>query len=1034
MVHLIGITEMRDDESEFSSQQSTSEEQDRDSQEEQRDVEVIEEKDQEEYEQEQIEFPQLRKLKEAMVELLPIPKNYQFDDLMQYRQTMLRLEDENFFQSFRKSLQHHIQQKFQDEKTKKEGFYVISNFSIERPTYEPQGGLILEIETLVIIPRYMQEQAEIINNQIVIFVSLNTQKIFIGKTIVKWNKKVTKDYDGDLRFEGYDNKDERKKDQKNDDDLNKNLFEVIEYRQNFKIKMNTLDNLDEFLINSDDINSKFKLVIPSDYWNSLQQSWNCQMQFKHLNNIAFPLQTLQGEKGFPSFPKYEFLENDIEVEDFKRQLEFEISKEKQLDKYQRIAIRHALFNENSIIQGPPGTGKTFLGCKIVNVLQRAHSIHIQKPKPILVMSLKNLSLDRLLLKISDENKDIKILRLGFEIEYRQMEKYTLNNLKGAPVFQYSDQYNIKADQINKELQDCINNIKKRRDQNIIQQEKGAGLPKKLKNSIKKRLISLLISELKITNFGNEIQEKIFSKWMKGKLSSEKLLKYLDEGGIDLDGEQKEYIQKSINIQQKDQEFQLSADENSIMRYLEKITLFEQLSVQFSKFLKINEDIIEINIIQNQMRVYERLIKTSNLNSNKIYQKKLSKFMKKFDVIGMTFSGYHKNFDAIQELGAEIVLVEEASEIIESHFYPVLAPNVKHLIQIGDHYQLRPFVKCDSLKSNYNYKMSYFERLISVNKVDHVILYQQRRMVPQFANFTRIFYGNEYIDAPITKSRECITQISKNGMYMLQHSYPDQQEDKSFINLHEALFVKLLVLQLLKDQKIEEEQISVLTTYKIQKILIQCFLSEQGLSKVKTYTVDQFQGNENDIIILSCVRSNIERKSGFVLNDHRINVAFSRAKIGFFCIGNFNQYALKSETWQKILDLSQKQFSLGAKGVEAQYKTLSKKALEIGKNAPKDLYKSPQICGLCFQKSHIMDCALQFFIPSISPSDNEFPELPQVEQAQPPFVFIETVQKIKVDKNKLILDQLAEQFPINSNKLTQKQKKQFQKSKSNFKKQ
>ncbi|EAS04672.2 AAA domain protein (macronuclear) [Tetrahymena thermophila SB210] len=1044
MVHLTGITEMRDDELEFQSQQSANEERDRDCKE-----EVTEEEEQQEVSDEgavkkisikkqQIEFPLLEKFKKPFKKLLPVPQNYQFDNFMQYKQTMFRLEDENYFQILRMSLQHHIKEKFKDSETPQEGFYVVSNYSVERPKYESEG-LIFEVVTSVKIPRYQIQRAKILNNQIVIFVSLETQRIFIGKTIVKQNViEFVDDEDDDDDDEDDEDEDSIKntqtsqEDEREDDDdeaIKQDQFKIIEYQQKFKIKMNTFDNLDEFLINSNDIQTKFKLVIPSDYWDSLEKSLNCQMQFKRLNNIAFPLQTLKGEKGYSSFPQYEFLKNDGDVEYFKSYLENEISKEQQLDKYQKVALRHALFNENSIIQGPPGTGKTFLASKIVNLLQRLHNHHTLKP--ILVISKKNLSLDKLLLKIYSQNENINILRLGEQIKKKQIQDFTLKCQSDQPVFEYPQFSKVQAYKMNEKLHDCIENIKKRKDQNRFQQEKETELPQKFKTSIKDRLIGLLKNELKISdkdyNFDDEIQDKIFSKWMKGKLSSEKLLKYLDQADIDLDGEQKEYISKSINNQQTVQEFQLSADERSIKRYLKQVTLFEQLSVQFCKFLQINRDIIEIDIIQNEMRQFESSKKVALFNSNQDYQLQLGQFMRGYDVIGMTFSGYHKYFNAIQELGAEIVLIEEASEIIESHFYPVLTPNVKHLIQIGDHYQLRPLIKSDSLKLNYNYKMSYFERLISVNKVDHVTLYQQRRMLPWFANFTRIFYGNKYIDDPNTKSLQFVKQISKNGMYMLQHSYPDKQEvDKSFINTFEAQYVKLLVQYLLKDKKIKQKQISVLVTYKTQKILIESLLRKQKQSKkVKTYTVDEFQGDENDIVILSCVRSNMESKSGFVLNDHRINVAFSRAKIGFFCLGNFNQYALKSETWQKILDLSQHQFSLGAKGVETEYRKLSEKALKHEQYMLKDQEKILRKCGLCQEKSHIINCTAQKEIDTpFSLNYNQFEELHQIEQTQ--FPQIKQAQEIEVDENKLIIDQLALQFTFKSSKLTKKQKKQFSK--------
>lgn len=49
--------------------------------------------------------------------------------------------------------------------------------------------------------------------------------------------------------------------------------------------------------------------------------------------------------------------------------------------------------------------------------------------------------------------------------------------------------------------------------------------------------------------------------------------------------------------------------------------------------------------------------------------------------------------------------------------------------------------------------------------------------------------------------------------------------------------------------------------------------------------DNFQGEEAKIIILTTVRSNVENRPGFMKTDNRINVACSRARDGFYIIGN-----------------------------------------------------------------------------------------------------------------------------------------------------
>jgi superfamily I DNA and/or RNA helicase len=64
--------------------------------------------------------------------------------------------------------------------------------------------------------------------------------------------------------------------------------------------------------------------------------------------------------------------------------------------------------------------------------------------------------------------------------------------------------------------------------------------------------------------------------------------------------------------------------------------------------------------------------------------------------------------------------------------------------------------------------------------------------------------------------------------------------------------------------------------------------------VRISIVDNFQGEENDIIILSLVRSNDEAKVGFLKTENRVCVALSRAKKGFYLIGNMGNLAARSK--------------------------------------------------------------------------------------------------------------------------------------------
>ena len=81
--------------------------------------------------------------------------------------------------------------------------------------------------------------------------------------------------------------------------------------------------------------------------------------------------------------------------------------------------------------------------------------------------------------------------------------------------------------------------------------------------------------------------------------------------------------------------------------------------------------------------------------------------------------------------------------------------------------------------------------------------------------------------------------------------------------------------------------------------------------VKVTSVDNFQGEENDIIILSLVRSNDKKIVGFLKESNRVCVALSRAKMGLFVIGNFSLLKESGgKVWKNIIGDMEKRELVG----------------------------------------------------------------------------------------------------------------------------
>ena len=277
-------------------------------------------------------------------------------------------------------------------------------------------------------------------------------------------------------------------------------------------------------------------------------------------------------------------------------------------------------------------------------------------------------------------------------------------------------------------------------------------------------------------------------------------------------------------------------------------------------------------------------------------------LKKARVIGMTTTCAAKYRRVLDMICPKIVLIEEAAEVLEAHIITSLTKGCQHLILIGDHQQLRPTPAVYDLAKTYKLDVSLFERMVNVG-VHCERLSVQHRMRPEIAALMKhIYEGLENHES--VKQYEDIKGVKKN-VFFVNHSHLEDHNDesKSYSNIHEAKFLVSLCRYLLQ-QGYEAKQVTLLTTYSGQIFAIRDCLKEQKdeeLGRVRLSTVDNFQGEESDIVLLSLVRSNQEEKVGFIKVVNRACVALSRAKKGFYCIGNFDLLSKHSELWKKIVN-------------------------------------------------------------------------------------------------------------------------------------
>lgn len=321
------------------------------------------------------------------------------------------------------------------------------------------------------------------------------------------------------------------------------------------------------------------------------------------------------------------------------------------------------------------------------------------------------------------------------------------------------------------------------------------------------------------------------------------------------------------------------------------------------------------------------------------------------VIGATTTGACQYKDILREKNVEVVVVEEAGEVLEAHVLSTLQMETKHLILIGDHKQLRPKVEDFNLTavsgSGFDLDCSLFERLILADQ-QSVCLGVQHRMRPEISFFVRQQTYPSLQDHASVRSFPNVRGVAHNVVF-INHSIPEDglgkgmddfsaQTTKS--NAHEAgLCTEILRYLLL--QGYAPNRVVLLTPYlgQVKKLLqmvqrtmndVKASVSEKdqrdlelldhdedelhsyvsqtanGHTKrqVRVSSIDNFQGEEADIVVISLVRSNPRGNIGFMKEEQRVNVLMSRAKIGLYIVGNaatLRQSRQGRHIWSPILD-------------------------------------------------------------------------------------------------------------------------------------
>jgi superfamily I DNA and/or RNA helicase len=270
------------------------------------------------------------------------------------------------------------------------------------------------------------------------------------------------------------------------------------------------------------------------------------------------------------------------------------------------------------------------------------------------------------------------------------------------------------------------------------------------------------------------------------------------------------------------------------------------------------------------------------------------------VIASTLVGSSSRLLDGQKFGT--LFIDEAAQALEAACW-IPIRRVSRVILAGDHCQLPPTIKSyAALKAGLD--KTLMERIVE-NKPEVVtLLKMQYRMNEEIMRFSSDwFYGNQVESAPEVKYRSILdldipmtwvdtSQFSVDGL-----QFTEEFVGESFGRINKAeAELTLLVLeqyfQKIGKQRILDERldVGVISPYRAQVQYLRRLLKKREFFKpyrslISVNTVDGFQGQERDIILISLVRANDEGQIGFLRDLRRMNVAITRARMKLIILGD-----------------------------------------------------------------------------------------------------------------------------------------------------
>ncbi len=561
-----------------------------------------------------------------------------------------------------------------------------------------------------------------------------------------------------------------------------------------------------------------------------------------------------------------------------------------LDDSKQQALKKALGSKDVLlVEGPPGTGKThFIAALVKEELKHKSKAHI------LIASQTHVAIDNALERINEFDKDIRILRIA--------------GTQFSSVSESSEPFLI-----NQQLKTWRNEVLARAEAGL--QRWAANNNLDLKDIQIGTLIRLIaLTTQRINNTRQKIQEEENRKTELEKGSENLGLEQIEidrtavdlnefRGQLELDKKELERLKKEI--------VSIRPDANTLLGD----TPTEQFTWADTLIGASSEGQLAKQFIKLQGEWFDRFRATVGF---------IKPLIDRSSVVAATCVGLAA-LEELRDIDFDLCIIDEASKATAMECAVPMA-RAKKWVLVGDSKQLGPFqedilrkpdlrerFEIDSFEASESMFQRFQRLLPDANKVR---LTQQYRMVAPIRELVSVCFYDGKLEGGRPIDRVLCTHTGKAVNWISTSRLP-QRYEKSVIggtsvsNYEEASTICDLVLKidrlLIKKGVRKAPVVLILSGYEAQLRLMKSRIKqiERDIKslEIECSTIDQAQGREADIVILSLTRSNMNNRVGFLRELERVNVAISRARELLYIVGDdlFVLRADNAEHLQKVLD-------------------------------------------------------------------------------------------------------------------------------------